>query len=146
MGVPLGTGSVSRSLSLLVRLVSLLLGSSSFVALQLMQAFALDVARQQILGLSLETPQVIDTFRVQEQTSVWLRGMYNKRDSPEFLATLKAEDYLVQVMETKIDLLLRAGQSDGSSLRGDWSMRPRCRETPPAAMTTVPVEMIQKVR
>lgn len=80
------------------------------------QAIATDITWQQILGLDLRSDEEIDTFH--ENTSLWLRGMYAKPGSPEMERTLEVREYLVGMIETKIEQLEEAGESDGSTVGG----------------------------
>eukprot|EP00977_Amphora_coffeiformis_P014741 scaffold4223_cov189-Amphora_coffeaeformis.AAC.1 len=85
-------------------------------AVDITTAMALDVTWQQVLGLDLQTQAEIDIFHA--QTYTWLRGIYSRPGSPELQATLEAREYLVQAVQTKIERLRNAGQSDGSTVGG----------------------------
>ena len=85
-------------------------------AIELTRAMALDITWQQVLGLNFKTADEIDTFH--QYTYQWLRGMYSKPESPPFQAMLSARKYLVKAIEGKIEELLLAGHSDGSTVGG----------------------------
>ena len=125
VGVPLSPTAVEKSIPLLEAIgrsrIQELIGDNvskekEIVAWDMSEAMALDVTWQQILGLNLETKEEIATFH--QKTHTWLKGMWYKEGSPEFTATMKSRKYLRAAIDKKIDQLLEAGESDGSTVGG----------------------------
>lgn len=124
LGVPLAPAAVEKSIPRLeaigrARIQERIdhIGENQVIkAADMAEAMALDVIWQQILGLDLKTPQEIATFH--ENTHIWLRGMYYKEGSPQLDACLQAKEYLRDAIDDKINTLLEAGESDGSTVGG----------------------------
>lgn len=129
MSGPLSASNVANSIPRLEQIATAWISSLSssehpnrirsgtrLVAYDFMQNMALDVTWKLLLGLKFDTEEATKQFR--EQTAIWLRGIYHKVGTPEMDATLEAKKYLVQLIENRIDSLLQAGVSDGSTLGG----------------------------
>lgn len=127
VGVPLSAKAVAASIPKLEeicqrRIQDMVLGEANSDSegvvklIDLTQLIALDITWQQVLGLDLQTKEEIGTFH--EKAHVWLRGIYAKPGSPEMEMTMMAREYLVHMIEKKIEQLKESGESDGSTIGG----------------------------
>jgi len=87
----------------------------------IMDAYTMDIARKQILGLDIKEAE-LDTFT--ENTEKWINGVFNPLllipGIPKFIvkrtAGRRARDYLVSKVDERLEYLATLDESDGSSL------------------------------
>ncbi|CAB9496070.1 11-oxo-beta-amyrin 30-oxidase [Seminavis robusta] len=119
---PLGASSVAASVPTLQDIGQTCLeetiatSSTSISTLEMTQKMTLEVAWQQLLGFDFDTDAELERFR--RKAATWLDGIYHKVGTPEMDATLQAKEYLVGLVDKKINQLVEAGESDGSTLGG----------------------------
>ena len=96
-------------------------GNSSIVEMEsVCNAFTLDVAWRQILGLDLKNQKEIDEFHM--YTKQWLDGLTDPRlmlpflPGARFIKPVLAKKYLLEKVEQRLSTLDELGTSDGSSL------------------------------
>jgi cytochrome P450 len=96
-------------------------GESSITMENMMDAYTMNIARKQILGLEIEEDE-LETF--EKNTSDWINGIFNPLlmipGIPKFVARStkggRARDYLVSKLEERLEYLATLNESDGSSL------------------------------